>query len=103
VPAAQLSAEGLLPIPAFARTVGVCRQTAARWVRVGVAVRGVVVRLEAVRVPAGWRTSVAAYRRFLDGLTAAGLGEAAPEPATPAARHRAGERAKQELRKAGWM
>jgi hypothetical protein len=56
-----------------------------------------------VRVPAGWRTSVAAYRRFLDGLTAAGLGEAAPEPATPAARHRAGERAKQELRKAGWM
>lgn len=103
MPAAQLHAEGLLSLTAFAARLGVARTTVLRWVLHGAKKGGRAVRLEATTCPGGRATTMAAYHRFCDALDAAGRGEKPPEPATPAARRRACDRAKQELRKAGWM
>ena len=102
--AADLDAEGLLPIADLARTVTprVHRSTVERWVTTGVKVRGpggtVVVRLDAVRRGLGWLTTLAAYHRFLDAQTAAALGGEPEQPdRTPAKRRRQHAAAASEL------
>ena len=75
--------------------------TVWRWIRSGVRTStGEVVRLEAIRIGTGWRTTVEAIERFVARLNA----DAPPPPAprTPTQRQRAARRADDELDRAGW-
>ena len=58
------------------------------------------VRLDAVRVGAGWRTSKEALTRFVQALTPS-LDEPTPGPRSSTARRRASERAAAQLERAG--
>ncbi|WP_390699289.1 DUF1580 domain-containing protein [Gemmata massiliana] len=71
------------------------RTTVLRWITRGVSVRGVKVKLEAVRVGGKYVTSLEAYERFVTACSA-GAGLAKPER-TPAQMKRDAARADREL------
>lgn len=73
--------------------------TLLRWVIRGAKARdGRRVRLDAVKLPGGWRTSAEALGRF---LAAIGPEEPAPARPSPAARRKAGEAAGRRLEAMG--
>jgi hypothetical protein len=88
--------------PSFRNGRPVHPATLTRWILKGVrGPNGACVRLEALKRPAGWITSVEAVERFLAALTPNLNASRAPTPATPGKRRRASERAAKELEKLG--
>jgi hypothetical protein len=76
--------------------------TVTRWILSGIrGPGGQRIRLEAVRRPAGWLTSVEAIERFLLALTPELDGSSASTPRSPGKRERASERAGRELDRLG--
>jgi hypothetical protein len=84
--------------------------TLSRWITKGVWTKtGQLIKLQARRFPAGWRTTDQWVEEFLEAYTAAELGNQPPagEPSTPMLRtvlerRRAHQRAKAELKAAGF-
>lgn len=74
--------------------------TLVRWITIGV---GSGIKLRAVRLPGGWRTTTEWLNEFVEATTAARLGRFV-EPATrnPAERRRSHEAADRELAEAGF-
>jgi hypothetical protein len=76
--------------------------TVTRWILSGIrGPGGQRIRLEAVRRPAGWLTSVEAIERFLLALTLTLGSTPAPAPRSPGKRDRASEQAARELDRIG--
>ncbi len=91
-------------IPSFRAGHPVHASTLSRWRARGVAARdGRRIKLQAVRAPGGWRTSVAWVMEFFEALAQdRNDGErTVPEIRTQSARHRDAVRAQRELAKIG--
>jgi hypothetical protein len=103
-----LEGETLISLPRAARHFPPSRgaercnpATAFRWATVGVLVHGRRVKLEAVRLGAGYHTSLEAIRRFVAALNAP-RPDAAPVPvATAGQTARAAQRARKRAEAAG--
>lgn len=74
-----------------------------RWITHGArALDGSRVKLRAVRLPGGWRSTWAWVEDFFSALTTAAEGDVPPPPEPPASRRRQHERAERELVEAGF-
>lgn len=77
--------------------------TLTRWILNGIRVTsGCRVKLEAVKLPGGWRTSREAVSRFLAALTDGHQQPAVPLPSSPRRRSRSAEEADRKLREMGF-
>lgn len=80
--------------------------TLTRWIRRGVlSSDGKRIRLKAMRLPGGWRTTPEWVNRFLERITSDRIeasGDDASEIRSPSERERASTRARQELKASGF-
>jgi len=93
----DLLREDRLSLSKLARQEGVSPSTVWRWTLNGV--RGVL--LETISVGAKRYTTQEAFRRFVEGTTAAAANQPMPSVRTPSQRQRAIDIAEAELAKAG--
>jgi len=105
----DLQTEELLSLAKAAKLIPPARRgkkchisTLLRWITSGAKTpSGETVRLDAVRLPRGWVTTIGALERFITALTPDMATERPPPPRSPAARQRASARAERELDKVG--
>jgi hypothetical protein len=77
--------------------------TILRWIVDGAkSATGETIRLEAVRLPRGWMTTVSALERFISALTPDVTADRPQHPRTPSARQRAAAAADRQLAKLGF-
>jgi transposase-like protein len=99
-PIARLTAEGLVPVAAAARKLGVHPASVRRWCLRGASTAtGGRVRLEHVRLPGKLLTTLAAVERFTQAIGSPIA--TAPAVRSPAKRNKAADAAEAELRRMG--